>query len=144
MLSTAKRLQKEAVAASSQNDENIVLMKPKDNIYEWEATIRGPRDSYYDGYLFDLTINVPTEYPMVPPTIRFKTKIFHPNIMFQVSSTYPSYCMHNIVLYVKYYMCYKTGEICLDILKKNWTPAWSLQSALRAIVALLADPAADR
>ncbi|RYY84236.1 hypothetical protein EON63_09690 [archaeon] len=34
--------------------------------------------------------------------------------------------------------------MCLDILKKSWSPAWSLQSACRAIVALLADPAADR
>jgi len=31
----------------------------------------------------------------------------------------------------------------LDILKKEWTPAWTLMSACRAIVALLADPAPD-
>ena len=47
------------------------------------------------------------------------TKVFHPNIHF------------------------KTGEICLDILKKEWAPAWNLQSACRAILLLLSSPEAD-
>ena len=64
---------------------------------------------------------IPRTYPltMMIPVIRMTTKCFHPNIHFE------------------------TGEICLDILKKEWTPAWSLQSACRAIHCLLADPAAD-
>jgi ubiquitin-protein ligase len=32
---------------------------------------------------------------------------------------------------------FDTGEICLDILKREWTPAWSLEAACRAIIALL-------
>ena len=43
----------------------------------------------------------------------FLTKIFHPNVQFD------------------------SGELCLDILKKEWTPAWTLQSVCRAVVALL-------
>ncbi|RYY84235.1 hypothetical protein EON63_09685 [archaeon] len=83
MMPTSKRLHKEASQAAAQSDESVVL-KPKDNIFEWEATIRGPSDSFYEGYSFDLIIHVPTEYPMIPPVIKFKTKIFHPNVLFEV------------------------------------------------------------
>jgi ubiquitin-protein ligase len=85
MLSSAKRLQKEAAQIASHPDENIILSH-KESYYDWDATIRGPPGSFYDGYLFDLRIHVPSEYPMIPPTVSFKTKIFHPNVMFEVES----------------------------------------------------------
>lgn len=56
---------------------------------------------------------------MKPPTMHFRTRIFHPNVH------------------------WKTGEICLDVLKTQWSPAWSLHSACTAVVALLDSPEAD-
>eukprot|EP00957_Ditylum_brightwellii_P176346 13428100-Ditylum_brightwellii.AAC.1 len=54
------------------------------------------------------------KYPSPPPK-----KVFHPNVHF------------------------RTGDVCLDILKKEWSPAWGLQAACRAVLALLSDPDAD-
>lgn len=49
----------------------------------------------------------------------FTTKLCHPNVHF------------------------KSGEICLDVLKDAWTPIWTLESTCRAIIALLGAPDAS-
>lgn len=103
-----------------QKDRNIVLTADPVDIKLWTAVIEGPPDSVYEGFKFRLAITVDDNYPIVPPKISFLTKIFHPNIH------------------------YDTGEICLDILKKAWSPVWTLNSACVAITSLMSEPAPDR
>ena len=50
---------------------------------------QGPKDSCYEGGYFKLNVNVPDHYPLGPPSVRFVTKIFHPNIHFKVSAPHP-------------------------------------------------------
>jgi ubiquitin-protein ligase len=86
MLSCAKRLNKERLQLSETNDESIILSVPDpEKARNWTAVIRGPAGSFYEGYEFDLVIDVPAEYPMVPPHIKFGSKIFHPNVYFEVT-----------------------------------------------------------
>ena len=75
-----------------------------------------PLDFIDENCKFSILIKISTTYPLTPPEILFKSRIFHPNI-------HP-----------------KTGEICLDILKQNWTPAWTLINSCRAILILLSNP----
>nr|VDC58641.1 unnamed protein product [Brassica rapa] len=109
-----KEVQREKVA-----DPDIQLVCDETNIFKWTALIKGPSETPYEGGVFQLAFAVPENYPLQPPQVRFLTKIFHPNVHF------------------------KTGEICLDILKNAWSPAWTLQSVCRAIIALMAHPEAD-
>lgn len=114
-----KRIRKEIEQYLASSDEFVQLKPHPEVLTRWTAVIRGPPDSPYQGFLFTVAFELTNEYPLVPPTVSFVTKIFHPNVHFA------------------------TGEICIDILKKAWTPAWTLQAACRAIGAILSDPVHD-
>jgi peroxin-4 len=66
-----------------------------------------------------LSITVPPTYPIAPPMITFVTKICHPNVKWE------------------------TGEICLDVLKENWTPVLGVVGALESVGRLLGEPGVD-
>ena len=90
-----------------------------DNLFHWKGTIRGPKDSPYEGGVFSLTINFPRDYPFSPPRITFDTKVFHPNIN-------------------------RNGSICLDILQsEEWSPALTISRVLLSICSLLCEPNPD-
>lgn len=110
-----RRISKELAEISLDPPTNCVA-GPKDdtNLYEWVATIKGPGGSPYEEGLFYLDITFPEDYPFKPPKIKFRTRIYHCNIA-------------------------SNGEICLDTLKSNWSPALSISQVLLSICSLLAD-----
>eukprot|EP00005_Dracoamoeba_jomungandri_P004207 CAMPEP_0174258768 /NCGR_PEP_ID=MMETSP0439-20130205/7705_1 /TAXON_ID=0 /ORGANISM="Stereomyxa ramosa, Strain Chinc5" /LENGTH=147 /DNA_ID=CAMNT_0015342399 /DNA_START=61 /DNA_END=504 /DNA_ORIENTATION=- len=89
-----------------------------DDMFHWSATIMGPSESPYQGGVFFLNINFPTDYPFKPPKVQFTSKIYHPNVN-------------------------SNGSICLDILKEQWSPALTISKVLLSICSLLTDPNPD-
>ena len=148
-LAAAKRLRKELqnlerATANNDPDDYDIYLRPTspESILKWTAFLKGAPDTPYEGGIFQVSIKcnsvgntfadyttteiiranffiIIKDYPLSPPTIAFETKIFHPNVHF------------------------RTGDVCLDILKKEWSPAWGLQAACRAVTALMSDPDAD-
>lgn len=115
-----KKIQKEIAdirhSLHSELPENIsVGPADENNLFLWNATIIGPTKTPYEGGLFKLQIHFPATYPFKPPVVKFLTRIFHPNIN-------------------------EIGEICLDILKTQWSPALSITQVLLSISSLLSDP----
>ncbi|KAI9891952.1 MAG: hypothetical protein M1814_002146 [Vezdaea aestivalis] len=108
------RLQKEL--AKFRSTPSVLHLGPvSDNdLLRWEARISGPCNA-----LHTLSIEVPDSYPLKPPAIKFTSQVVHPNIDF------------------------RTGEICLDLLKDAWTPTYQIATTVEAIVQLLHAPAAD-
>ena len=51
-----------------------------DDIYKWSIMILGPEDSMYEGGIFKALLTFSDEYPIMPPKLKFKTSIWHPNI----------------------------------------------------------------
>ena len=80
--------------------------------------IAGPEGTPYEGGLFDCELFLPDDYPMAPPKVLFRTRIYHPNID-------------------------KLGRICLDILKNKWSPALQIRAVLLSIQALMSAPNLD-
>ena len=54
--------------------------------------MQGPAGTPYEGGTFQLAINVPDAYPLVPPGIRYVTKIFHPNVHYKVIRAPRAHC----------------------------------------------------
>ncbi|BEJ11491.1 hypothetical protein CspHIS471_0109130 [Cutaneotrichosporon sp. HIS471] len=86
-----------------------------DNIMVWNAVIFGPPDTPFEDGSFRLTLTFTDSYPNKPPTVRFVSRMFHPNI-------------------------YNNGELCLDILQNRWSPTYDVAAILTSVQSLLNDP----
>jgi len=117
-MSTLQRIQKELLEIQRDPPANCSAGPEGDDLYEWQASIMGPRDSPYQGGVFWLKIHFPKDYPFKPPKVMFLTKIYHQNIS-------------------------SSGAICIDILKDNWSPALTISKVLLCICSLLDDPNPD-
>ena len=67
----------------------------------------------YDGLKYKLSLEFPNGYPYNPPTVKFVTPCFHPNVD-------------------------QHGNICLDILKEKWSALYDVRTILISIQSLLA------
>ncbi|KAJ3123199.1 Ubiquitin-conjugating enzyme E2 2 [Nowakowskiella sp. JEL0407] len=111
---SAKRIQKELAEISLDPPCNCSAGPKGDNLYDWVATIMGPAGSPYQGGVFFLDVHFPMDYPFKAPKITFRTRIYHCNIN-------------------------QSGQICLDVLKDNWSPALTISKVLLSICSLLND-----
>ena len=114
---TEKRLLNELKELEKDNQINSSVEVIDNDLYHWKAIIYGPINTPYEGGKFYLDINFPSDYPLECPKVNFITKIYHPNI-------------HN-------------GNICMDILKNNWSPILTISKVLLSISSLLSSPNVD-
>jgi len=110
-----KRIQKE-VKEMPQYASNRWTALPRGgyDLLNWDATIQNLDDPRHHGKTYRLSIEIPGNYPFVAPNVRFIDRVKCENV-------------------------YYDGEICLDILKDAWSPAYTLWSLLEAISSVLTD-----
>ena len=100
----------------------------EDDIFVWEALIQGPEDTPYSGGIFPAELKFPRDYPLSPPTMRFITEVWHPNV-------------------------YSNGMVCISILhapgddpmhyeqaSERWSPIQSVEKILISVMSMLAEP----
>ncbi|XP_045462073.1 ubiquitin-conjugating enzyme E2 T-like [Harmonia axyridis] len=121
-----QRISKELSKLSKGSDANGIFidkdLKEGDDHIILNAQIIGPENTPYHNGVFHLKIYIPHQYPFAPPSIKFITKIYHPNID-------------------------DGGRICLDLMQMppsgNWKPTTSLEGLLIAIRMLMESPNPD-
>eukprot|EP00906_Rhabdomonas_costata_P016668 RCo023934 len=99
-----------------------------DDITKWRVWIRGIRNTPYEGGIFRARLEFPQDYPFLPPTMIFESKMWHPNI-------------------------YPDGKVCISILhppgedkygyedaSERWSPIQSVESILISVMSMMSDP----
>ena len=77
--------------------------------------VDGTADTPFEDGTFKLLLTFDESYPNKPPTVKFLSRMFHPNV-------------------------YANGELCLDILQNRWSPTYDVAAILTSIQSLLHDP----
>ena len=109
------RLQSELMTLMLSAPPGISAFPSSTSLLVWTATLLGPADTPYADLTFKLKFEFSSNYPYSPPTVLFKTPIYHPNVDF-------------------------SGRICLDILQEKWSAVLNVQSVLLSLQSLLGEP----
>lgn len=132
------RLSKEFNKLKEDPIDNVNFELKNENFLEWNFTILGPSESPYEGGIYEGIITYPSTYPHDPPSVRFTTPLFHPNV-------YSGDSLGN----------HKVGDLCISILHKGtdetsgehelerWRPIQTVRVIFQSIISLLHDPNAD-
>jgi len=113
-----KKILKDVREFEKDKPEGITLIINEENIADIQATISGPESTPYEGGMFTIKLVLGADFPQAAPRGYFLTKIFHPNIA-------------------------PNGDICVNTLKRDWKPDYTLKKILMVIRCLLIEPGPD-
>ncbi|WVO12554.1 hypothetical protein L204_100158 [Cryptococcus depauperatus] len=113
---SVRRIQKELSNLMTSPPKGITVVSDEDNMLLWRVTICGPPKTPYSRGRFVVTVEFGKEFPFKPPTVKFQTRTYHPNID-------------------------SDGNICISLLKsEHWKPATRMDNVLTEVFNLLAKP----
>jgi ubiquitin-conjugating enzyme E2 J1 len=110
---SVKRIMQEVREMEREKTSQYYAAPLEDDLFEWHFTIRGPRDTPFEGGVYHGRILLPPEYPFKPPNIILLT----PNGRFEIGQ-----------------------KICLSISAhhpEHWQPSWSIRTVLVALIGFM-------
>ena len=91
------------------------LIKHNDSIMNFDVEYTPDSDTYWYGGKYLFSFNFPEDFPINPPKVLCKTKIYHPNIDYN-------------------------GNVCLNMLKEDWNPTYTGLRAIAGVYQLFVVP----
>ena len=76
----ARRITKELKELKNDPHSTVEIELVRDDINHLTGSFMGPVGTPYEGGKYEVDITIPSEYPFRPPTMKFKTKLWHPNV----------------------------------------------------------------
>jgi ubiquitin-conjugating enzyme E2 R len=108
--------------------EGFLVQPDQNDFFTWHVGIFGPPDTLFAGGYYKAILKFPFDYPYRPPTLKFLSEIWHPNV-------------------------YPDGHICISILHEpgedersgekaceRWSVAQNVRSILLSIISMLNEP----
>jgi len=109
------RVQQELIQYQEDDSLKFQIDAEDNDLTNLRVTLSPPEGSPYEEGIFFLKMTVPPQYPATAPVVTFDTKIYHPNIS-------------------------EEGKICLQQLKDDWKPNYTLRHAIDFVYCLLENP----
>eukprot|EP01036_Dinobryon_divergens_P024719 gene24722-33192_t len=110
--SGSNRIQKELKSFLADPPENCDLTVGK-NIRSWIITLTGVQGTIFGGEKYKLQVTFPKDYPTKPPSVFFLKPC------------------------PKHVHVYSNGDICLNLLGKDWRPTMTIQGIAVSILSML-------
>jgi len=85
----------------------------------WRGYIIGPKDSLYEGHVFEVEIVIDSSFPFRPPKVLWYTPTWHPNIAIGGTPPY---------------------EVCNGLIGQGWKPKYHIVDVIRSLEKMLAHP----
>ena len=114
-----RRLMKELSDLAKAGVPGVKVETRGGNMQLWDVLIDGPAGTPYEGGHFKVELTFPSDYPVKPPTMKFCTKIYHPNI-------------------------HEDGDVCIKLIQELWAPSVMMKRLLEDLCHLLANPEAGK
>ncbi|KAE8895411.1 hypothetical protein PF005_g874 [Phytophthora fragariae] len=108
-----KRIQGDVREMMTNPSDQYAAAPLETNMFDWHFTLRGPRNTEFEGGIYHGRIILPSDYPFKPPNIMLLT----PNGRFEVKK-----------------------KICLSISAyhpEEWQPAWGVRLILEALISFM-------
>ncbi|CZT62536.1 ubiquitin-conjugating enzyme E2 [Plasmodium falciparum NF54] len=84
------------------------------NFFEWNVCFEGPKNTLYEGGIYNATLSFPSDFPNHPPQMKFTQEMWHPN---------------GVDIYNEQ-----------EKPEERWRPIWSVEGILVSVISMLNEP----